>query len=306
MKIGHISDIHWLDTTGAQFSDFLNKRISGGINLLAGRARIHTKAATVSALQTLKKLGCERLIISGDLTNLALPAEFQAVKHTLNQVFADEEMIIVPGNHDFYTGESAQAKRFEQFIYPSPPGNLPLEFDWDRQWPFVKIFRDVAFIGLNSAQPRPWFVAAGRLGKQQLEDLRSVLELPEVASRFKIVVLHHHLFRVLKTPGETLRHLDDRKELLKICLDARVNLITHGHNHDYTLKRVEDLVIAEAGSCSVSTFKKENRAGKFNLYTVEENQLKQIETWHYVDENYVLWKSWNPDDIEKLSIKHLK
>ena len=296
MKIGHISDIHWLDTTNAHFSDFLNKRISGGINLLAGRAKKHSKETTECALQKLKDLGCEHLVVTGDLSNLALPAEFQSVKHVLNQYFPDNSMTVVPGNHDFYTRESQIARRFEMYFYPSKPGNLDLGLK--ETWPFVKIYKNVAFIGLNSAQPRPWFVAAGRLGQTQLDNLTKALEHPEVASRFKVVVLHHHLFQVLKTPGETLRHLDDRKPFLDICLNAHVNLIVHGHNHDFTLKRVEDLIISEAGSCSVCSFKRDNRAGKFNLYTVENGILTQIETWRYKDGAYAFWKKFTPDDLD--------
>ena len=149
MKIGHISDIHWLDTTNTHLSDFLNKRISGGINLLAGRAKKHTKEATECALKTLKDLGCEHLIVTGDLSNLALPAEFQSVKHVLNQYFPDNNMTIVPGNHDFYTRESEIARRFEMFFYSSKPGNLDLGLQ--ETWPFVRIYKDVAIIGLNSA-----------------------------------------------------------------------------------------------------------------------------------------------------------
>ena len=295
MKIGHISDIHWLDTTGTHLSDFMNKRLSGTINLMAGRAKIHSKETTECALKTIKKLGCDHLIVTGDLTNLALPSEFHSVKHMLNRYFADFGMTIVPGNHDYYTVESALARRFEQYMYPVKPGNF--DTGLEGTWPFVRIIGDVAVIALNSAQPRPWFVAAGRLGKKQLDDLQTVLQLPEVASRFKIVALHHHLFQVLKSPGETFRHLDDRKALLEICQENNVGLIVHGHNHDFTLKRVGDLVISEAGSCSVCQFKKDNRAGKFNLYTIESGELKQIETWRYVDGSYAFWQTHSLDEL---------
>ena len=303
MRIGHISDIHWLDTSGTHFSDFLNKRISGCINLWAGRSKIHSKDVAECAIRTIKKQGCDHLIVTGDLTNLALSSEFHTVKHMLNRFFADSEMTVVPGNHDFYTAESAVSRRFEQFIYPVMPGNLSLDFS--ETWPFVRVMSDIAVIGLNSAQPRPWFVAAGRLGKDQLDRLVTTLEHPEVANRFKIVALHHHLFQVLRSPGEMFRHLDDRRDFLNICLEHQVGLIVHGHNHDYTLRRVNDLVISEAGSCSVCKFKKDNRAGKFNIYTIEEGKLRQIETWRYVDGDYVLWQTVDPESIEVANLKKL-
>ena len=297
MKIGHISDIHWLDTQDAKFSDFLNKRISGGLNLLAGRARIHSTQTAQAAIEKLKDLGCTHLIVSGDLTNLALPAEFNSVRIALNRYFADDKMTIVPGNHDYYTRESETARRFESYMYRTDPGNL--DFGCKETWPFVRIVKDVAFIGLNSAQPRPWFVAAGRLGSQQLRMLEKALAHPEVASRTKIVVLHHHLFQILHTPGESLRKLEDASEFINICLAGNVYLIVHGHNHDYSIKRINNIIIAEAGSCSVCKFKAPNRAGKFNLYTIAERQIR-IDTWRFENNKFNLWKTWKPDDIESI------
>ncbi len=292
MKIGHISDIHWLDTTGTHFTDFLNKRISGGINLLAGRAKKHSKETVKAALSALKDNGCEHLIVTGDLSNLALSAELTAVKAVLNEFFPDEMMTIVPGNHDFYTRESQKVRRFETLIYTSKPGNI--DTGLDTTWPFVKIVQDVAIIGLNSARPRPWFVAGGILGDQQIEDLKKVLELPEVSSRTKIVALHHHIYQVLTTPGESLRNLREREELVKICQELGVAMIVHGHNHDFTQKKVDNLIISEAGSCSVCRFNHDNRAGKFNLYSVENGRIEQVDTWRYESDRYVFWKSWNP------------
>ena len=297
MKIGHISDIHWLDIHDTKITDFLNKRISGGINLLAGRSRIHSTKTAQAAIEKIKELGCTHLIVTGDLTNLALPAEFNSVRMALNRYFADDKMTIVPGNHDFYTRESLVAHRFEKYMYRTAPGNL--DFGCKDTWPFVRIVKDIAFIGVNSAQPRPWFVAAGRVGDQQLDMLDKALSHPEVASRTKIVALHHHLYRILQTPGESLRKLEDAPELLDICADRKVNMIVHGHNHDYSIKRFGKMIIAEAGSCSVCEFKKPNRAGKFNVYTIAENQIR-IDTWRFENNKFNLWKSWNPDELETI------
>ena len=289
MIIGHISDIHWLDTTGAHFQDFLNKRISGGINLLFGRAKKHTKEATRCALETLKREGCDHLVVTGDISNLALPAEFASVKAEMDKFFDDDHKTIVPGNHDYYTHESLKARRFEQMIYTSSPGNLDVGIE--ATWPFVRTIQNVAIIGLNSALPRPWFVAGGILGQKQLDDLEKVLNHPEVASRFKIIALHHNLFQVVTTPGECLRNLRERKELLDIAQKYGVQLMIHGHDHDYFYKKIDNLVITEAGSCSVCKFKSDNRAGKFNRYFIEDDRLEKTETWRYVNGGYELWKT---------------
>ena len=287
MIIGHISDIHWLDTTGARWTDFLNKRLTGGLNLLLGRAKTHTKEAAQCALETLKSAGCDHLIITGDLSNLALTAEFNSVNRVIHRFFDDARLTIVPGNHDFYTYESFRAHRFEKLIYQ--PGNF--DVGMTRRWPFVNIVGDIAIIGLNSARPRPWFVAGGILGSEQLNDLQKILKRSEVSSRFKIIALHHNLFQVVTAPGECFRNLRERKELIEIAQANHVDLIVHGHDHDYVYQKLGDTLVAEAGSCSVCRFKADNRAGKFNRYFIEDRQLIKTETWRYEDGKYTLWKS---------------
>ncbi|MGN1073253.1 MAG: metallophosphoesterase family protein [Bradymonadia bacterium] len=300
MKIAHISDLHWLDLSGASPFEFLNKRLTGGFNLLAGRARKHTKDAVRNALETIAAQHCDHLIVTGDLTNLALSGEFLGVKKLLNAYFDDERMTIVPGNHDFYTRESAHARRFETLIYGKAGariGDLDIQNE-GTSWPFVRLVGDVAVIGLNSAQPRPWFVAAGRLGTAQIEALTRAFAHPEIQSRFKIVALHHHLFQVVRTPGECWRHLDDRKAFLDVCAQGKCDLIVHGHNHDFTQKRYGDVVISEAGSCSVSRFERDPRAGKFNIYEIVDHKLMAVQTWRYASGAYALWKTTSPGAFE--------
>ena len=68
MKIGHISDLHWLDLSGARIRDFFNKRLTGGFNLVAGRAKKHTKQAVIDALDAMRAAGVDHLVVTGDLS----------------------------------------------------------------------------------------------------------------------------------------------------------------------------------------------------------------------------------------------
>lgn len=279
MRIGHISDIHWLDLSRVKTKDFLNKRLSGGLNLLSGRAKTHKQETTLAALKCLSEIPCDHVIVSGDLTNLALPAEFASVKLALNNYFSDQDLSIVPGNHDYYTLESARAHRFEEFIYHTSPGDLDLGFG--RTWPFVRLKNDLAFIGLNSAQPRPWFVAAGRIGRAQCRALDAALGHPEVCDRLKIIILHHHLFRSNPKPGEALRSLEDRDVFLEICRKHKVELVCHGHNHLDALTQYGETLIAEAGSVSASLCRSQRSTGKFFVYETQGKTITKIEQYIY-------------------------
>ncbi|MBQ1266207.1 MAG: metallophosphoesterase [Proteobacteria bacterium] len=297
MRLAHISDLHWLDLTGTRFTDFLNKRWTGGFNLMTGRAKTHRHEVVIAALDAIRAQHCDHLVVTGDLTNLAFASEFKAVKKILNSYFDDNQMTIVPGNHDYYTRESGKADRFVSCIYPTLPGDIA--FSFDRPWPFVRLINDIALIGLCSAQPRPWFVAAGRLGQRQLDDLETVLKHDEVSKRHKVLALHHHIFQVLTSPGERFRHLDDRAELLRICKKFDVDMILHGHNHDFTQLKCGNTILSEAGSCSVFHATHPNRKGKFNLYDFGAKGLERIETWHYDTEKaqFTHWQTVTPAEI---------
>ncbi|MCL2326505.1 MAG: metallophosphoesterase [Proteobacteria bacterium] len=295
MRIGHISDLHWLDLSGASPSDFLNKRLSGGFNLLAGRARKYTHKVVREALETLKSLGCDHLVVTGDLTNLALPSEFRSVKEELSRYFSKDNMTIVPGNHDVYTHESAAARRFEAYFCTPSQGNL--DIGTATAWPFVQLKDDIAFIGLNSARPKPWFVASGVLGSRQLRDLRNALKHPEVASRFKIIAIHHHPIRTIHAPGESIRDLKDRQQLLDICEEFNVDMCLHGHNHTFSIRRHAGTLVLDPGSAAIEKSATKTGYGKFNLYHIQNAALQSIDTYLFSHDRFSLWKTTLPSDL---------
>ena len=55
--------------------------------------------------------------------------------------------------------------------------------------------KDVAIIGLSTAIPTPTFMANGKVGSEQRQRLQKVLQDDEVQSRFRLLMLHHPLFR---------------------------------------------------------------------------------------------------------------
>lgn len=286
MRIGHISDLHLYNMTGARVRDFLNKRLTGGLNLLLGRRGLHQEALTQKALEILKEQ-CDHLVVAGDLTNLSLPSEFDSVYSLLHRYFDAQNMTIVPGNHDYYTLESAVTKRFERTMYRSKQNEVHYAQD-EATWPFVKIREDIAFIGLNSARPRPWFVASGKLGDAQREALQALLSCSEVRNKFKVVALHHHIFQAIQAPGESLRDLRDREAFLAILREHKVDLLVHGHNHISDMQIYGTTLISEAGSVSEDGGGKSKRRGKFKIYDVVDKQIRSIETWRYQDSTFCL------------------
>ena len=58
-------------------------------------------------------MGWDYLVISGDLTQLALPEEFAKARMALRPLLKNQERVsIVPGNHDYYVSETKESDYF--------------------------------------------------------------------------------------------------------------------------------------------------------------------------------------------------
>ena len=108
-RLAHISDLHLLSLRGATVLSFLNKRVTGGANLLLRRAHAHQLALVERALADLAEADVDHLVVTGDLSNLSLAAEFE-LAHELLRGFGDGRRVsVIPGNHDRYTYTSDQS-----------------------------------------------------------------------------------------------------------------------------------------------------------------------------------------------------
>jgi 3',5'-cyclic AMP phosphodiesterase CpdA len=192
-RIAHVSDLHVLSPRGFEWRRVLfNKRVTGYVNLLLHRARVYRRAY-LDAVLSAAAAWADHVVVTGDVTNLALEQEFEEARALLDALARQVEVTVVPGNHDVYL-PSVQAKRrfphhFGAFLQSDLPG-LAREVPAGA-FPCVKLRGPVAIVALSSAVPRPPFVASGRVGEPQLTALRGILAHAEVSRRTPVVLVHH-------------------------------------------------------------------------------------------------------------------
>ena len=173
VRIAHLSDLHLLSLEGAVPYRLMNKRITGYLNLRFHRTSIHKPCAVRAAARAIKELGVDHVVITGDVSNLALENEFELVRAFLADDLGlpADRVSLVPGNHDVYTGGAHRSRRFARTFAAylgsdladlTPPGEV---------FPFVHLRGPVAIIGLSTALPRPPLVASGEIGRAQLDAL---------------------------------------------------------------------------------------------------------------------------------------
>ena len=96
------------------------------------------------------------------------------------------------------------------------------------RFPYVRTQGPVALIGLNSAVPTPPFVAAGELGRAQLEQFALCLERLAEAKFIRVVLIHHPPLPGLAPPR---RALQDAAAFSDVLDRYGAELVLHGHNH---------------------------------------------------------------------------
>lgn len=288
MKIAHFSDLHLLSLEGVPAHRFLNKRLTGWINLRLKRGSIHRSAYVRAIAREVARLDIEHVVVTGDLTNLALESEFELVRDLFEQDLGldPSRVTIAPGNHDLYTRGSHTSRRFERYLAPYLVSDLPelaVEAGGGR-FPVVKLRGDVAIVALSSAVPRLPMVAAGELGVEQLAALARVLAHPDVVRRTVLVAVHHpavHEWSRVKTYVEGLR---DAPALLAQLRPLARGMLLHGHLH----RRIQRMVPTDAGqflqvgatSASLHHDAPDRMAG-FNVYDVGGDAVTRVEAHVY-------------------------
>lgn len=193
LRIAHISDPHVLSPAGVEWRRILfNKRITGFANLVLRRSRVHRRAYLLAVLSA-AAASADHVVVTGDITNLALESEYEEARRLLDGVARSAEVTVVPGNHDIYLPPVQRERRFPHHFGAFLHSDLP-EFALDLPvgpYPAVKLRGPAAIISVSSAVPRPPFIAAGIVGAAQLAALRRLLGHPEVARRTPVILIHH-------------------------------------------------------------------------------------------------------------------
>jgi 3',5'-cyclic AMP phosphodiesterase CpdA len=165
LRIIHLSDIHVWRYDFNPFHLF-NKRAFGMAGLVVRRARKFRLERLHEVVTRIQTLGANHLLITGDLTTTALPAEFLAAKTALGPLLANSERVtILPGNHDRYTRGSVRSRLFERWFGEFAPSG---------DYPWLRLLDpETAILGLDPT--RAHLSATGWLSPGQLGRARMLL-----------------------------------------------------------------------------------------------------------------------------------
>lgn len=240
VRIVHLSDLHLPLIEPVPWSQIFNKRLLGLVNLKLLRGRHIDGDACATLLRSAAAEPADAVVISGDLSNLALESELLRSSRILHDAgFSPDKTMVLPGNHDRYVPSADKQRLFEQVMTDW----LPQGFFENGEYPLVQRLGGILLLGLDTAVARGGIRSAGRICPRQLARLLEILDAEENGGLWPVVALHHP---PLPVHGSALRQysrgLVGFGKLLR-ALEARGATLIHGHLHLQERRRLGRLEV---------------------------------------------------------------
>jgi 3',5'-cyclic AMP phosphodiesterase CpdA len=263
--LAHLSDPHLAPVPRPRIAELASKRLTGYLNWLRKRRAIHRSDVLAAIVRDLAYARPDHIAVTGDLINIALPAEFENARRWLDALGDPAQVSLVPGNHDAYVaGADALCERHWA---PYMAGDVAsASAGGDATFPFLRIRGPVALVGVSTAVATPPFMATGRLGARQIARMTALLE--GAAAQFRVVLIHHPPV----VPKSHFKRLVDAAAFRQAIAEAGAELVIHGHDHVRSLAFIDGprgrVPVIGVPSASAA-FGADHDAAGYNLYRID-------------------------------------
>lgn len=237
--LAHLSDPHVSPLPPPGWRALMSKRCLAYMSWQMRRRAIHGGPVLHALVEDLRRQPVDHVAITGDLTNISLPSEFDNARAWLDGLGEPRSVSVVPGNHDAYVAVPWEISlgRWSPFMSGGAGGAEDEERDprSDADFPFVRRRGDMAIIGVSTACPTPPGSAAGRIDRAQLARLAERLAELGRLGVFRIVLMHHP-----PLPGNAGRRtrLMDSEVFRDVVARHGAELVLFGHTHRSALAKL--------------------------------------------------------------------
>jgi 3',5'-cyclic AMP phosphodiesterase CpdA len=233
-RLAHLSDPHLAPLPRATAGQLLSKRITGLLSWQVRRRHIHIRRALDAVCDDIRRGGFDHIAMTGDVANIALPAEFEHGARFLEGLGPPRDVTLVPGNHDTYVRQDwgrglARWAAYMTGDDQAAPHNL-------QGFPFLRRRGPLAIVALNTGVPEAWFFATGELGAAQIARAETLLTQAGQEGLFRLVLIHHP---PQKGGAPWRKRLVDAPQFQAMIGRVGAELVLHGHMHRPMLGRID-------------------------------------------------------------------
>jgi 3',5'-cyclic AMP phosphodiesterase CpdA len=261
--LAHLSDPHLAPLPAPRPGELASKRLLGYLNWIRKRHAIHRRDVLVAIVADVHAARADHIAVTGDLVNIALPAEIENAARWLETLGPPAQVSLVPGNHDAYVpGSAARCTRTWGAYIEGDAATRD-----ENAFPFLRIRGPVALIGVSTAVATGPFMATGRLGARQVARMSALLAAS--TERFRVVLIHHPPHAV---PKSHFKRLVDAAAFREAIASVGAELVIHGHDHVRSLAHIDGprgrVPVIGVPSASAAFGKDHDPAG-YNLYRID-------------------------------------
>lgn len=274
LTLAHLSDPHIFSLKGVRVRELLNKRIFGLLSWRLNPSKRHRSEILAALLQDLDAGKPDHIVITGDLTHLGLPVDFEKAQHFLRSLGPPERVTVIPGNHDAYVATAWQ-RTFSlwkdymasdaEWLDANGQTNPPMGF------PILRIRGRAALIGVSTARPSSPVLAVGTVGNLQLQKLEMILQETGQQGLCRVVLIHHPPVSGLV---RWRKRLTDAPAFRAVLNRAGAELVLHGHLHRSSFEELNTARgrIPAIGVPSASTLgRRPGRRARYHVYHLNQS-----------------------------------
>ncbi|WP_421694097.1 metallophosphoesterase family protein [Aestuariivirga sp.] len=272
-SLAHLSDLHLGPLPmGSAHRHFAFKRTIGVMNWRLSRHRVHNPAVALAIAADIVRAAPDHVALTGDIVNVAAHDEFLAAARWMKAFGEPDWISFVPGNHDTYVRMAWSNGLAHLSPYMQGDMRVPLTQSTpqiDTPFPYVRLRRNVALIGVSTAVPQPLHRAAGLLGRTQLDSLAQLLQDLRERGYARVVMIHHPPLPGLAQPRKALIDASPLRDVLEA---HGAELVLHGHNHEHMLNTLNSRfgTVNVVGVPSASLIESEHHpVAAWNLYRIQ-------------------------------------
>jgi 3',5'-cyclic AMP phosphodiesterase CpdA len=204
------------------------------------------------------------VVVSGDLTQRAKPAQFRQARAFLDTLPGPR--LVVPGNHDV-----PLYNVFQRFLRPLDKYRRYISEELQPSY----VDEEIAVVGVNTA--RSAVFKGGRVNEEQIERARELLcRLPERVTK---LVLTHHPFDL--PPGHASRELVGRARMaMQMLARCGADILLSGHLHeshasDTRLRyQIDGFVALVVQAGTATSTRGRGEANSFNVLSIERPRVR--------------------------------
>ena len=243
-RIAHLSDVHMLDARPGRSRSGWSMRhrfLSFGRPLdVVGRRR-----KLAHALSAARRVGAGHVVVSGDLTEIGAPGEFESLAEVLlESAFAPGQITLVPGNHDLYSSPDGWRWALEGPLSPFARTSA-------REAGRIVECAGLRLLPLDVTLHQAVTRSAGIIRDEALSTLERRAADPALSDRPLVVVQHHPPFVRRTTALHWVDGLIGAASLMILLERFRHLFVLHGHLHSVVNRVLECGVARVLGATAV-------------------------------------------------------